>query len=450
MENAVKNKFHLIFYVIGLLAVFALACWFLGQIHLIANIMVVSILVTYLIAPAVHFLTERRVPKTVAITIVYLALAAALGFFVAYLLPIVKLEFQRLVQNIGPMAINLQQMANKWAWVLHGYLPDNLKGLFDPSKVTFPELARYLSTSSPDIASNAMPGVVSGVRSAATILTGAILVPLIVFYILMDASAYKESFISCLPKAWRANAVDLLRRIDYVLGGFIRGQLIVCVTIGFFVGLSLWILGVDYAVLIGIFSGVIDIIPYVGVAISYIPAFIIALLNEGPLYAIFTIVILQAVHWLEGHIIVPVAVGHSVKLPPLTVMIALVAGAELGGIIGMLVAIPLTAILRVLIEFYVEKHPAFGPLTPEDLQAPATPYPPVATPPKSPKESVQELVDQVQGTVHTVTNNRLVQHLKKRYQDSQESLKTLSHKAKGSFNLEKGSSKKKRSKNKGE
>lgn len=399
MEPNNKNKFHTIFYVLGLLLLGGVFCWFLGQIHMIINILIVSILVTYLIAPCVHFLHEKGVPKTAAIALVYAALLALISFFVAYLLPIVKLEFHRLIANMSVMSANLNHITSQWALTVQSWLPTTLKPMVDPEKLSTQHIMQFMQSNSPSLVKNSMPGFLSGMRSMASIMGGAILVPLLVFYILVDAGVYKESFVGCLPKAWRSGAVDLLRRINYVLGKFICGQLIVCVTIGFFVGVSLWILGIDYAILIGVFSGIIDIIPYVGVAISYIPAFIIALINKGPLFAVFTIIVLQAVHWLEGHIIVPAVIGRSVKLPPLTVMVALIAGAELGGIMGMLIAIPLAAIARVCIEFYVEKNPAFGPLTEEDMRLPETPYPPEANGTVPARESVKQIVSKVHGKV---------------------------------------------------
>ncbi len=399
MESNNKNKFHLIFYVLGLLILVGAFCWFLGQIHMIVNILIVSILVTYLIAPCVHFLHEKGVPKTAAIALVYAALLALISFFVAYLLPIVKLEFHRLISNMSVMSASLNNITSQWALTIQSWLPTTLKPMIDPEKLSTQHIMQFMQSNSPSLVKNSMPGFLSGMRSMASIMGGAILVPLLVFYILVDAGVYKESFVGCLPKAWRSGAVDLLRRINYVLGKFICGQLIVCVTIGFFVGVSLWILGIDYAILIGVFSGIIDIIPYVGVAISYIPAFIIALLNKGPLFAVFTIIVLQAVHWLEGHIIVPAVIGRSVKLPPLTVMVALIAGAEIGGIMGMLIAIPLAAIARVCIEFYVEKNPAFGPLTEEDMRLPETPYPPEANGTVPARESVKQIVSKVHGKV---------------------------------------------------
>ena len=220
MESNNKNKFHLIFYVLGLLILVGAFCWFLGQIHMIVNILIVSILVTYLIAPCVHFLHEKGVPKTAAIALVYAALLALISFFVAYLLPIVKLEFHRLISNMSVMSASLNNITSQWALTIQSWLPTTLKPMIDPEKLSTQHIMQFMQSNSPSLVKNSMPGFLSGMRSMASIMGGAILVPLLVFYILVDAGVYKESFVGCLPKAWRSGAVDLLRRINYVLGKF--------------------------------------------------------------------------------------------------------------------------------------------------------------------------------------------------------------------------------------
>lgn len=361
-------RFYYVGSILGLLVLFGAAAWFLGKVHIVANILAVSILVAYLIAPAVDALCRYKIPRTLSISIVYVVLATLIGLFVAYLMPVVNSEFHKLMGNISVIASNLDQITADTAVKLQNYAPDGFEGMLDPENFKLSELALRMQSEAPAIVGGTLPGVLSGFKSAAGVLTGMILVPLLTFYILMDSDKYKLSFMGVIPKAHRPVAAELLHRIDYTIGRYIRGQIIVCVSIGVFVGVALSILGIDYAILIGVFAGVVDIIPYVGVLIGLVPAFVIALINKGILFAIFTIAVLESIHWLEGHIVVPAVVGHSVGLPPLTVMVALLAGAELGGIMGMFVAIPLAAILRVCINYYVEKHKSFGPLTDDDLK----------------------------------------------------------------------------------
>ncbi len=327
---------------------------------MVANVLAVSILLAYLISPAVNALVRRGVSRTLAITLVYLLLAGLVAFFVAFLVPVATREFEKLLGNIGGLANTLEGLLGTVMSRLHDWAPAALKPSLDPRRFELDDLALRLQREAPALLGGSLPGVFVGVKSAAGILGGAFLVPLLTFYILMDADKYRRGFMSVVPRSWRPAASELLSRIDLMLGRYIRGQLIVCVSIGFFVAAALSALGVEYAILIGIFAGVVDIIPYVGVLIGLVPAFLIALINKGLFWAILTVIVLECIHWLEGHIVVPAVVGHSVGLPPLTVMVALLAGAELAGVMGMLVAIPVAAIFRVVAEYCIENNPNLG------------------------------------------------------------------------------------------
>lgn len=353
----------MVIYLLGLVALAAVGLYLLQKIHIVANILAVSILLAYLIAPGVNALTRRGLSRIGAITVVYILLAALVGFFVAYLVPVASREFEKLIGNIGGIANNLEAILGDTITRLRDWAPEALKPQLDPNRFELDDLAVQLQKEAPALLGGTLSGVMFGVKSAAGILAGAVLVPLLTFYILMDAEVYRRAFMSLVPHAYRPNADELLHRVDFMLGRYIRGQIIVCVTIGFNIAVALSLLGVEYAVLIGIFAGVVDIIPYVGVLIGLIPAFFIALINHGVWWAILTLIVLECIHWLEGHIIVPAVVGHSVGLPPLTVMVALMMGAEVAGIMGMFVAIPLAAIVRVFVEYYVERNgdPALEP-----------------------------------------------------------------------------------------
>ncbi len=360
MSARYQGRFHFVAYLVGLLVLLSVALWFLQHVHMVANVLAVSILLAYLISPAVNALVRRGVSRTLAITLVYLLLAGLVAFFVAFLVPVATREFEKLLGNIGGLANTLEGLLGTVMSRLHDWAPAALKPSLDPRRFELDDLALRLQREAPALLGGSLPGVFVGVKSAAGILGGAFLVPLLTFYILMDADKYRRGFMSVVPRSWRPAASELLSRIDLMLGRYIRGQLIVCVSIGFFVAAALSALGVEYAILIGIFAGVVDIIPYVGVLIGLVPAFLIALINKGLFWAILTVIVLECIHWLEGHIVVPAVVGHSVGLPPLTVMVALLAGAELAGVMGMLVAIPVAAIFRVVAEYCIENNPNLG------------------------------------------------------------------------------------------
>ncbi len=366
--NSVSLRLQRMGLAFGVVLFLALACWLLVQVRMVAGLVTVSILLAYIIAPGVDYLCRRKLPRVLSILIIYILLGLLLGFFISYLLPVVTHEFTRFGQNIGILLSNLDVIVENGLTWTAARLPESMSSQIALDQFKLSQLFEQYQFDLTKFVGGTLPGVFTGMKSVAGLVTATFLVPLLTFYILMDTQAYKRSFLSLVPKLHRPKAVELMHRINVALGLYIRGQIIVCITIGCFVSLALSLMGIDYAVLIGIFAGIVDIIPYVGVILGLIPAFLIALVNKGLLYAIITIAVLECVHWAEGHIVVPAVVGHSVGLPPLTVMVALLVGAELGGIMGMFVAVPIAAILRVIIEFFLECNSLFGPVTDEDLE----------------------------------------------------------------------------------
>ncbi|MBX3170617.1 MAG: AI-2E family transporter [Candidatus Eremiobacteraeota bacterium] len=346
-----------------LLLCLVLAGWLLlvllKAVHLVAIITCVSTLLAYVISPAVSYLHHRRkMPRIAAISLVYVLCALAALIALAYVIPAIQVQFIAFMSNLTSYAGNMQHTVDSWLLYAQtnapGFLQEPLSKI-EPESVQLERLARELQNNPPDWLGSTFAGVFAGAKAAFTGMATTLLVPLFTFYILMDANRYRDGFLRLFPRRWKGDVDELLTQIDHVLGNYIRGQLLVCLTIGVSIALLLTIMGVPYAILIGVFAGVVDIIPYVGVALGMIPAFLIALGHKGLLFAVFVIVMMEVVHWTEGHIIVPAIIGQSVGLPPLVVMIALGAGAELGGVMGMFLSMPLAAIVRVLVNFYISR-----------------------------------------------------------------------------------------------
>jgi len=367
----------LIFWFVAiLLAFFWVLLQLLTSVHLVATITAIATLLAYVIAPFVNFLERRKLPRIAAISLVYALFGLTLVLALAYLLPALQKQVVSFSSNVTGYAASLQHSIDNWLIYAKanapGFLQEPLSQI-EPESVKLEMMARELQNNPPTWLTSSFSSLFTGVRAAAGAATGAILIPLFTFYILMDAHKYKEGFLRLFPRRWKADVAELLSEIDHVLGKYIRGQLLVCLTIGVSIAILLTILGVPYAILIGVFAGVVDIVPYVGVALGMVPAFLIALSYKGLLFALFVVVMMEVVHWTEGHIIVPAIIGQSVGLPPLVVMVALGAGAELGGVMGMFLSMPLVAILRVMLQFYVarlERHDP-PPATQQDMSTPS-------------------------------------------------------------------------------
>ncbi|HXW76097.1 MAG TPA: AI-2E family transporter, partial [Candidatus Eremiobacteraceae bacterium] len=186
------------------------------------------------------------------------------------------------------------------------------------------------------------------IASLVSVITVLILVPLLAFYILLDVDRILDAIVGLFPSRHRERTVAVFANIDQVLGGFIRGQLTVGLVVAVLVTLLLVAFRIKYALLIGAFAGIVDIIPYVGSFAGAIPAVLLALFEHGPLWAAAVALGFLVLYELEGHIIAPAIVSQRVGLTPLMVIISILIGAELGGIGGMFVAVPIAGIIRVL------------------------------------------------------------------------------------------------------
>ncbi len=196
--------------------------------------------------------------------------------------------------------------------------------------------------------------IVNGLLSIFSHTFSIAIAPVLAFYILNDQEEISRRFLEILPFRWRSEFIYLWQEIDRVLMKFIRGHLTVALLVGVLTSVGLFLIGLDFPFLLGLIAGLADIIPYFGPIIGTIPALTLALLHSKKM-AFSVLVVMAVVQQLESNIISPKILGSSVGLHPLTVIFVLLLGGKLYGIIGMLLAVPATAITRILIFYFIAR-----------------------------------------------------------------------------------------------
>lgn len=174
---------------------------------------------------------------------------------------------------------------------------------------------------------------------------------MLTFYILKDVERLNRLLKNALPKAFYQEGRAILLRIHLVLGNWLRGQLVICLFITVMVYIGLRIIGMDYTLVIAIFSGITNIIPYFGPFIGVIPALIIAIPLGMPMLFKVTLVYI-VIQQIDGNILSPQIIGDSIGLNPLVIIIALLVGGEIGGFLGLVFAVPVAGIIKAIIEYY--------------------------------------------------------------------------------------------------
>jgi len=185
-----------------------------------------------------------------------------------------------------------------------------------------------------------------------SITFGMVIVPLILFYLLKDVLLFKENLYTFVSKEKKKEFKEILEEIDRIVSGFIRGRIIVCFIVGTLIGIGLYLLNLKFALIIGITSGVFNFVPYLGPIVGVILALIFAL--GSPWWVLLMIVFLFVlVNQLEAIYLNPNILGKELGLHPLTVILSMLICGQLLGILGVLVAVPLAAILKVLFFRYL-------------------------------------------------------------------------------------------------
>ena len=330
---------------IVILAVLAL---YLGQfllamvehVRTIVFVLIGAVFFAYLIYPFVNRL-HKRMPLGLAILVVYAVLAVVVAFALWMVVPRLVDETATFVRYYPDMVVRVNSFVNDPSDPLAANLPPWMRA--EIARIPA-ETAVWLKLHGVEAAGHVMFVLAGTFALVATF----VIVPLLAAYLLLDLEHLKRMLQSVVPAKRWDETVALLVDFDHVVGGFIRGQMLVALSVGVMITIALLILHVRYAFLLGLLAAVGDLIPYVGAVLAGIPAVISALAGNGWVNALIVLGAFVLIFQIEGHVLAPNVVSKTVKLSPFIVMIALLTGAELGGILGMLVAVPIAGMLRVL------------------------------------------------------------------------------------------------------
>ncbi len=314
---------------------------FIGRISAVAVIVIGAVFFTYVIFPLVRRL-NTRLPLVWSVTVVYVAIAGIVAFAIAVIVPALVNDAQQLIKATPSIVHSAQ------AFLTDSHNPI-IRRLPAPVRAYLAQVPAQLATLGQAYAGEAASRALSLVLSVAGLLATVIVIPVLSAYLIFEAPELIRAFLRALPPRTQPEALALMRDLDKVLGGFIRGQLTVGATIGVCITIALLILHVKYAVLIGVTAGLLDVIPYVGALAGFVPSVTLAFFNDGWQHALLVAVVFAGIFQAEGQFIAPRIVSNSVDLSPLTVIIAISIGGELLGISGMFIAVPIAAALRVIL-----------------------------------------------------------------------------------------------------
>jgi predicted PurR-regulated permease PerM len=325
------------------------------------------------IRPLVARLERIRVPRPVGALLIYLVVAGLLAGLGWLLFTPLAAQINELVSNLPTYLAQAQQWANDAQQALAAN--DPLSALFNALAA---QLTVSLQTALPALLQfplTLLSGVFGGLLSLVIVIT------MSVFW-LMSADKLRYFALGLAPEESRAGGALLFADLGRTLGGWVRGTLVAMLLIGLLTSLGLALLGVPYALLLGMLAGLLELIPYLGPWISGAVAVVVTLLTVDPVKALEVVVLFIIVQEVEGNLVQPLVMSWAVHVDPLLVLIAITVGAEVLGLIGAVIAVPVAGMAQVLAQRVVA--PAIRRTAVESEVAPAPAAPVDARPPLSP------------------------------------------------------------------
>lgn len=322
-----------------------LLCVFVFLLHSILTPFLVALLLAYLFDPVVDRLEKAGLSRTLGVVAVFALFTLIITALVLVLVPMLAKQLFRLYELAPQMLDWLQHTAMTWAQAKLGLADGFWK--FDKVKAAISEHMGQTT----DIV-----GVVLSQATASSLaligwLTNLVLIPVVAFYLLRDWDIMMAKIRSLLPRNSEERVVSLAEECHEVLGAFVRGQLLVMLALGIIYAAGLMAIGLELGLLIGLIAGLAAIVPYMGFVIGIGAALVAGLFQfGGDLYPMLGIVAVFMVgQALEGMVLTPLLVGDRIGLHPVAVIFAILAGGELFGFTGILLALPVAAVIMVLV-----------------------------------------------------------------------------------------------------
>nr|WP_300002352.1 AI-2E family transporter [Tissierella sp.] len=346
----IKNKWILQGF-IGLIS-FYIIYMFLKKNPFIYDIFItilISIILAYAINPLVNKLEDKGIKRLYGVLIIYLSIVAIFFILAFLIIPKSGREIKRLVTDL-PMYFD--QLSD---------LVDNIYSKYSSTLGGLPPIFQGIEDLIIDNTAKIEKMVVQGLTTFFSAIIGMsskiiniILTPILTLYFLVDKDKFVKMIKGWIPLKHRDEIISLASTIDHSLSKFIRGRMLMSLYVGVFTSIMLLIFGVDFAIVIGFITGLFDIVPYIGPMMGYIPAMFFALI-ESPIKAVWVSFLFIFIQWAENNILAPKIIGENMGINPLVILLSIIIGGGIFGVFGMIISVPLVAVLKIIYEFIMTK-----------------------------------------------------------------------------------------------
>jgi len=322
----------------------ALGCVVVGMVYLLSPILtpfLLAAVIAYICNPMVSYLAAKKIPRTLGAVLVMILLLSLFVALILIMVPIFEKEVFRLIEKIPTYLEMLRDNLIPWVEARFGV---NLQPDIGMLKQAFSEHWQKAG----GIAAKVLPSLTSGGMAVVEFFVNLVLVPVVLFYLLRDWDALIKQMDEMIPRYWHEQVNQLADETDRILAEFLRGQLAVILIMSICYITGLWLVGLEFALPIGLLAGILVFVPYLGMIIGLMLATFAAIMQFQDWSGVIAVwVVFGFGQLIEGMVITPWLVGDRVGLHPVVVIFSLLAFGQLFGFFGILLALPVSAVLLV-------------------------------------------------------------------------------------------------------
>ncbi|WP_040950033.1 AI-2E family transporter [Gorillibacterium massiliense] len=302
----------------------------------------IAIIISYVLNPIVSLLNQRKVPRSIAVLLIYAAFIASTAVILMNLIPMFIKQLEELNEHLPQFTARAQAFISQVNENRH--LPESVRTGVNNSLIKMETgFSRWISN------------YIDGLGNTLNALFIAFIIPFLAFYILKDFNTIQKGLLSAIPKKHRKHAVRLIGEIDEALGSYVRGQFLVCLIVGILAWIGYWIIGLPYPLLFASVVALTNIIPYLGPYLGAAPALLFAATLSWKM-VLYVALVNWLVQLLEGNVISPQVVGKTLHMHPMTIIFVLLVGGELAGIMGLILAVPFYAVIKVFVQYLFQYY----------------------------------------------------------------------------------------------
>ncbi|ASJ72993.1 AI-2E family transporter [Granulosicoccus antarcticus] len=349
--------------------------WLIGAvivgaiIYLLSPILapfLMAFVLAYLGEPIVRTLENWKLPRWAAILVGYLLILIVMGSLVLLVLPLAQEQLEELIKKApsykSAIMGYMQPVVDLW----HSY-NGSVQGSGDKgdgsTAGSVVSLAKDAAPQAGGAVSSAFDAVARSGMAVAKTLMNIFLIPVLAFYLLRDWDKLSRQTLRLVPEHYRSKTGVIAKDVDEVLQGFLRGQLLVMASLAFMYSTGLWLIGLEFGLLIGVIAGLLSVVPYLGTLTGLVLAAIAMVVQTGEWQPLWMVGLVFGVgQFIEGNILTPKLVGDKIDLHPVVVIFVVLAGGQLFGFTGILLALPVAAMVWVIIKRTVGTIPSDEPL----------------------------------------------------------------------------------------